>query len=105
MGRIRNIINKIPKPLKNKYILTLVFFAFWIIFIDDYNLIKQHQLQKNVDALEDQKEYYISEINKDSTELYHLQNTKEEQERFAREKFLMKKDNEDIFIIREKKNE
>ena len=105
MGRIRNIINKIPTPLKNKYILTLVFFAFWIIFIDDYNLIKQHQLQKNVDALEDQKEYYISEINKDSTELYHLQNTKEEQERFAREKFLMKKDNEDVFIIREKKNE
>ena len=105
MGRIRNIINRIPKPLKNKYILTLVFFAFWIIFIDDYNLIKQHQLQKNVDALEDQKEYYISKINKDSTELYHLQNTKEEQERFAREKFLMKKDNEDVFIIREKKNE
>ena len=105
MGRIRNIINRIPKPLKNKYILTLVFFAFWIIFIDDYNLIKQHQLQKNVDALEDQKEYYISEINKDSTELYHLQNTKEEQERFAREKFLMKKDNEDVFIIRKKKNE
>jgi len=105
MGRIRDIINRIPKPLKNKYILTLVFFAFWIIFIDDYNLIKQHQLQKNVDALEDQKEYYISEINKDSTELYHLQNTKEEQERFAREKFLMKKDNEDVFIIRKKKNE
>jgi len=105
MGRIRNIINKIPKPLKNKYILTLVFFAFWIIFIDDYNLIKQHQLQKNVDALEDQKEYYISKINKDSAELYHLQNNKEEQERFAREKFLMKKDNEDVFIIREKKNE
>ena len=105
MGRIRNIINRIPKPLKNKYILTLVFFAFWIIFIDDYNLIKQHQLQKNVDNLEDQKEYYLSEINKDSTKLYHLQNTKEEQERFAREKFLMKKDNEDVFIIREKKNE
>ena len=103
MGRIRNIINRIPKPLKNKYILTLIFFGFWIIFIDDYNLIKQHQLQKNVDALEDQKEYYISEINKDSTELYHLQNTKEEQERFAREKFLMKKDNEDVFIIRQKK--
>lgn len=103
MGRIRNIITKIPKPLKNKYILTLVFFAFWIIFIDDYNLIKQHQLQKNIDTLEGQKEYYISKIKKDSVELYHLQNTKEEQERFAREKFLMKKDNEDVFIIRQTK--
>ncbi|MAW21557.1 MAG: septum formation initiator [Flavobacteriales bacterium] len=102
MDRIRNVINKIPRPLKNKYILTLMFFTFWIIFIDDYNLIKQHQLQKNVNELENQKEYYTSEISKDSTELYHLQNTKQEQEKFAREKFLMKKDNEDVFIIRDK---
>jgi len=105
MERIKNIFDKIPKPLKNKYILTLVFFAFWIIFIDDYNLIKQHKLQKDVDALKTQKEYYNSEITKDSTDLYHLQNTKAEQEKFAREKFLMKKDNEDVFIIRRKKNE
>jgi len=105
MERIKNIFDKIPKPLKNKYILTLVFFAFWIIFIDDYNLIKQHKLQKDVDALKTQKEYYNSEITKDSTDLYHLQNTKEEQEKFAREKFLMKKDKEDVFIIRKKKNE
>ena len=105
MERIKKIFDKIPKPLKNKYILTLVFFTFWIIFIDDYNLIKQHKLQNDVDALETQKEYYNSEITKDSTILYHLQNTKEEQEKFAREKFLMKKDNEDVFIIRTKKNE
>ena len=44
-------------------------------------------------------------MEKDSTELYHLKNTKKQQEKFAREKFLMKKDNEDIFIIRAKKNE
>lgn len=105
MEKIKNIFDKIPKPLKNKYILTLLFFAFWIMFIDDYNLIKQHKLQKDVDALKAQKEYYNYEITKDSTDLYHLQNIKEEQEKFAREKFLMKKDNEDVFIIRKKKNE
>ena len=105
MNKVRNFINNIPKPFKNKYIITLVFFAFWIIFIDDYNLIKQYQLQENVKGLENQKAYYISEIKKDSAEKYHLQNTKEEQERFAREKFLMRKDNEDVFIIREKKDE
>jgi len=105
MNKVRNFINNIPKPFKNKYIITLVFFAFWIIFIDDYNLIKQYQLQKGVDELKNQKAYYISEIKKDSAEKYHLQNTKEEQERFAREKFLMKKDNEDVFIIRAKKDE
>ena len=47
----------------------------------------------------------ISEIEKDSTELYHLQNTTEAQEKFAREKFLMRKENEDVFIIRSKKDE
>lgn len=102
MGIIRNIIEKIPNPIKNKYIITLVFFAFWIIFIDDYNLIKQYQIQKDIDNLEEQKRYYISERYKDSVKLYHLQNTKEEQERFSREELLMRKDEEDVFIIRKK---
>ena len=105
MDKGKKFINNIPKPFKNKYIITLVFFAFWIVFIDDYNLIKQYQLQKYAEELENQKAYYLSEIEKDSTEFYNLKNTKKEQERFAREKFLMKKDNEDVFIIRAKKDE
>ena len=103
MKKVNYFIKKIPKPFKNKYIITLVFFAFWIVFIDEYNLITQYKLQKNVEELERQKAYYLLEIKKDSTKLYHLQNTKEEQEKFARERFLMKRDNEDLFIIREKK--
>ena len=102
---MKNLISNLPKPFKNKYIITLLFFSFWILFIDDYNLIKQYQLQKDVKKLEDKKNYYLLEIEKDSVELYHLQNTQEKQEKFAREKFLMKKENEDIFIIRSKKNE
>ena len=105
MEKVKSLIHNIPKPFKNKYIIILVFFAFWIVFIDDYNLIKQYQLQKDVEDLKSQKAYYLSEIEKDSTELYHLQNTKEAQEKFAREKFLMKKENEDVFIIRSKKDE
>ena len=60
-------------------------------------------MKNNVDDLKEQKEFYISEIKSDSTELFKLKNNSEEQEKFAREKFLMKKDNEDIFIIREEK--
>tara|TARA_B100000579_G_scaffold97854_1_gene77630 strand:- start:338 stop:655 length:318 start_codon:yes stop_codon:yes gene_type:complete len=105
MEKVKEIIIRIPKPFKNKYILTLIIFIFWIFFIDDYNLIKQHKLQKKLKELETQKEYYLSEIKKDSTELYLLQNNKEYQEKFAREKFLMKKENEDLFIIRKKQDE
>ena len=102
---MKNLTSNLPRPFKNKYIITLLFFSFWILFIDDYNLIKQYKLQKDVEKLENKKAYYLFEIKKDSIELYHLKNTKEEQEKFAREKFLMKKENEDIFIIRSKKNE
>ena len=105
MKRVKKYYERIPKPLRNKYILTILFFIFWIVFLDDYNLIKQNQLQNEVEELEYQKNYYTTQIKQDSTELYQLKNTPEQQEKFAREKFLMKKDNEDIFIIRIKENE
>jgi cell division protein DivIC len=105
MDRIQNIIKKLPKPLRNKYLVLFLLFILWIIFIDDYNLINQSKIKNTVDDLKRQKEFYITEIKSDSIELYKLQNDPAEQERFAREKFLMKKENEDIFIIREKENE
>jgi len=105
MDRIQDIIKKLPKPLRNKYLILFLLFILWVVFIDDYNLINQSKIKNTVDDLKIQKEFYISEIKSDSIELYKLQNDPAEQERFAREKFLMKKENEDIFIIREKKNE
>ena len=105
MNRIQDIIRKLPKPLRNKYLILFLLFILWVIFIDDYNLINQNKIKNTVDDLKSQKEFYINEIKSDSTELYQLQNNPAEQEKFAREKFLMKKENEDIFIIREKRNE
>ena len=105
MDRIKDIIKKLPKPLRNKYIIIFLFFILWVIFLDDYNLINQNKIKNTVEDLKSRKEFYIKEIKSDSTELYMLQNDPAEQERFAREKFLMKKENEDIFIIREKENE
>lgn len=105
MDRIQELIKKIPKPLRNKYLILLLFFILWITFLDDYNLINQSKIKKKVDNLKEQRDFYITEIKKDSTELFKLKNDSTEQERFAREKFLMKKKNEDVFIIREKEDE
>ena len=105
MDKLRNIINLLPKPLRNKYLILLLLFIFWIIFLDDYNLINQNKIKNNIENLKKQKEFYLSEIKNDSAALSKLKNDSEEQERFAREKFLMKKDNEDIFIIRKNEDE
>ena len=105
MDRIQDIIRKLPKPLRNKYLILFLLFILWVIFIDDYNLINQSKIKNTVNDLKSQKEFYIAKIKSDSTELHKLQNDPAEQEKFAREKFLMKKENEDIFIIREKENE
>ena len=100
MMSIQKIIQKIPKQLRNKYSIAIFLFIIWIVFFDNYNLIKQYKIKKNIKELEENKLFYSNEIEKDSIEYKELLNNEEKRERFAREKFLMKKENEDIYIIR-----
>ena len=90
MDRVQDLIEKLPKPLRNKYLILLVLFILWIVFLDDYNLINQNKMKNKVNDLKVQKEFYLTEITNDSTELSKLRNDTNEQEKFAREKFLMK---------------
>ncbi len=103
MKRIKDLYQKLPAPLRNKYIITFIVFLVWIFFIDTFDIITQIKMNKEFKQLKEQQEFYKSEVKKDSTIIYNLNNNPEEQERFARERFLMKKDNEDLFIVREKK--
>lgn len=94
---------KIPKILKNKYFYTGLAFVIWMLFFDSNNMIRQAKLSSNLNRLEKQKAYYLSEIKKDSTALHQLQTDLNTLEKFARERYLMKRDNEDIYlIVREK---
>ena len=101
--RIKDLYQKLPAPLRNKYLITFIVFLVWIFFIDKFDIITQIKMNKEFKQLKQQQEFYKEEIEKDSTRIYNLNNNPEEQERFARERFLMKKENEDLFIIREKK--
>ena len=102
MKRIKDLYQKLPAPLRNKYLITFIVFLVWIFFIDTFDIITQIKMNKEFKQLKEQQEFYKSEVKKDSTIIYNLNNNSEEQERFARERFLMKKDNEDLFIVREK---
>ncbi len=90
---------KIPAILKNKYFITLIAFLVWITFFDRNNLISRYELGKTIQKQQKEKEYYLKEIEKDSLALHNLLSDTNNLIRFGREKFLMKKDSEVIFLV------
>ncbi|MGF6844960.1 cell division protein FtsB [Chitinophaga sp. W3I9] len=90
---------KVPKVLKNKFFIAFAAFVIWIAFLDKTNLMYQYQFQSEVNKLENQKEFFIQQIKQTREEQQELLSSPEKLEKFAREKYYMKKDNEDLFII------
>ena len=85
----------------NKYIVVLIGFLIWMLFLDTNSWLKHRELDKSIEKLEGRKEFYQGEITKDRKALEELDNNPDKLEKYAREIFLMKKENEDIFIIKE----
>ena len=90
--------HKIFKPFKNIFILILTGFAVWMIFFDANSWLIHHELNSDIDDLKHEKEFYIKEIKEDHQAIKNLK-TEEGLEKFAREKYYMKRDNEEIYII------
>ncbi len=86
------------KFISNKYIWVLLFFGAWMIFLDNYSYFDHRLLDNQIEELEDNKTYYQDEIKKDEQQIKQLKNP-EQIEKYAREKYYMKKDSEDIYII------
>jgi cell division protein FtsB len=85
--------------LKNKYYISILVFVVWIAFFDRNDFISQYTYKQKLKQLKRDKEYFISEIEKDRKNLDELISNSRNLEKFAREKYLMKKENEDIFIF------
>jgi cell division protein FtsB len=92
---------KILNILKNKYFIVSVVFLVWLVFFDQNNIISQIKLSRKLKQLNQQKEYYELEIRNNEKATLELMNDTDQLEKYAREKYLMKKDNEDLFIIEE----
>lgn len=90
--------HKFLKPFQNKYLLILVGFVIWMLFSDANSWLIHNELNTEIEDLENEKEYYKKEIDKDNKEIKKL-STKEGLEKFAREEYYMKRENEEIFII------
>lgn len=87
--------------LSNKYLLTGLLFVVWISFFDDRDLITNYKQRQELWKLEQSKKRYTELVEQTKVELHQLQTEPAQLEKFAREKYRMKKDNEDLYIIPE----
>ncbi|MEI7499176.1 MAG: hypothetical protein WCK84_01905 [Bacteroidota bacterium] len=94
-----SVLKTIFRILINKYFLTTVAFVIWMVFFDSNNMLTRNRLQEKLDGLNVEKQFYLQEIKKDSTLSQQLISDSAELEKFARERYLMKKGNEDIFLV------
>jgi cell division protein DivIC len=98
---LMKLLTHIPSWLKNKYLLTAAGFTVWILFFDTRDFITSHfREREELNKLEQSKKYYEQQIATTQKELEQLRSNPALLEKYAREKYLMKKDNEDLFRIR-----
>lgn len=84
---------------KNKFFLVTVAFVVWMVFFDKNDLYSQYQYRQQVSKLRHDRDFYKKETAEVNEQLKELTSDNAALEKFAREKYLMKKDNEDIFVV------
>ncbi len=84
---------------KNKYFIATFAFIAWMVFFDKNDVLSQHEYRVDVKKFQEEKDFYTQEIEVIKRDLNELNTNLNTAEKFAREKYFMKKDNEDVFVI------
>lgn len=90
---------EILKKFNNKYIIATLIFVFVILFVDQYNVFRQIKSFRELREAKKQVEFYENEIKEQRDILDNLHRDSALMERIARERYMMKRDNEVIYII------
>jgi cell division protein FtsB len=96
---MNQVLSNIPSWIKSKYFIALAVFAIVILFLDKNDLFTQLDRRKELRQLEKTRDHYNTQIEEEKKELESLKNNPATIEKYAREKYLMKRDNEDLFLI------
>ena len=86
----------------NKYVIVGIAFVVWMVFFDQNSYLLHKELDDEIGELKEDRDYFQAETKKEQEKLNRLNQNPEEYEKLAREKYLMKKENEDIFVIEKK---
>jgi len=90
--------NKLVKFFTNRYVIIFIGFSIWMFFFDENSYLVHKEFNKEIDELETAIDFYKKKIEEDKLTIKNLTDSLQI-ERFAREQYLMKKENEDIYII------
>ena len=93
------LIRHIPPFVRNKYLLTISFFAVCMLFLVRNDLLTQLGRRDELREIEQSKEYFSQKITENKKFSRDIQSNAAAIEKFARERYLMKRDNEDLFLI------
>ncbi len=99
MQKIKSFFLNLPPIFRNIFFLTGLVFAVWMLVFDENNLLVQYNRRHELIALQKKSNYYKHEIKKVEKQYQELTSSSESQEQFARENYMMKMDNEDVFVI------
>ncbi len=99
---MNRLLTHIPAFLKNKYFIAITAFAVIMLFLDKNDMFTQVDRNKELKKLQQSKQHYTTQIATEQKELQALKTNPATLEKYAREKYLMKRDNEELFIISEK---
>lgn len=99
---MNQLLSNIPSWIKSKYFIAFAAFFVVIVFLDKNDLFTQLDRRKELHQLEKTRQHFQTQIESEKKELESLKNNPATIEKYAREKYLMKRDNEDLFLITEK---
>ncbi len=93
---------KLPLPLRNKYVLVGSLFVLWMLFFDRHSVIAQIRLNRTKRALESKMEFYAKEAQQAEWQQSAIFSSDPALEQFARERYFMKRANEEVIVVEEK---
>ena len=90
----------LARLVRNNYVVSVLVFLVWMMFVDEDNMVARYEYSRKISELETEKAQLKEQIEQDRRKMKELMSNKTSLEKFAREEYYMKRDDEVIFIIK-----
>ncbi len=102
---MKSVMINLKRLSKNFFFITGTLFLFWMLFFDSNDLFLQYQRTTKLRQQQAKKEFYLAKIDEVKADRKELLSDEELLEKYAREKYLMRKPSEDLYIVVEESSE